>query len=92
MTYDGAGAAPFQNYTQQEFDIISKAYSQLLNQTYMVGASGPIYNMEKVEKEFMKFMGNNLNMPGLKLFKVDENGNTELFLLKGNRRTNPCPN
>lgn len=40
----------------------------------------------------MKFMRDNLSMPDLKLFKVENSGNTELYLENGNRKTNPCPN
>lgn len=92
MTYDGIGATPFQNFTQQEVDNINDRYISLLKSCATAGASGISYNMEKVEKEFMKFMRDNLSMPDLKLFKVENSGNTELYLENGNRKTNPCPN
>jgi hypothetical protein len=92
MTYDGMGATPFQNFSQQEVDNINDKYVSMLRSCATAGASGISYNMDKLEKEFMKFMKNYLNMPDLKLFKVENSGNTELYLENGNRKTNPCPN
>jgi len=46
--------------------------------------------MEKVEKEFLKFVSDKMNMSGLKLFKVENMKNTEIYLENGNRKTKQC--
>ena len=89
MTFDGTDVVPFQNYN---IDDLTKTYTQKLDKTYTVGTSGTIYNMDKLELEFMKFMKDNLTMPGLKLFKIEDIGNTEIYLENGNRKTKSCPN
>ena len=92
ITFDGTDVVPLPNYTQQEIDDLTDKYIKVVKQSLTFGNSGPIYNMNKLELEFMKFMRDNLNMPGLKLFKIEDSGNTEIYLDNGNRITKSCPN
>jgi hypothetical protein len=65
----------------------------LNNAATVANVSGEVsYNTDKLEKEFLKFVRDKMNMTGLKLFKVENNGkNTEIYLENGSRKTNPCP-
>jgi len=47
--------------------------------------------MEKLEKQFLKFSEKHMPMPGMKLFKVQNSGNTEIYLENSNRKTKLCP-
>lgn len=91
MTFDGTDVVALPNYTQQELDNLEEKYIRAINPSLTIGASGAIYNMDKLEKEFMKFMKENLNIQGLKFFKIEDSGNTEIYLENGNRKTKSCP-
>lgn len=93
FTFDGTTTTALPNYTQQEFDDLNKMYAKLLSSAVTVSNVGgnTFYNTEKLEKEFLKFMNDKMNMPGLKLYRNTESGNTELQLFKGNRKEVPCP-
>ncbi|WP_312091063.1 hypothetical protein [Chryseobacterium sp.] len=47
--------------------------------------------MEKLEKEFLKFAEKNMPIPRMKFYKVENSGNTEIYLENGNRKTKSCP-
>ncbi|CAH0176781.1 hypothetical protein [Chryseobacterium sp. Bi04] len=92
--FDGEYTASLPNYTQRELDDLNDKYMRLLDEAKSVAnVSGNVsYNMEKLEKQFLKFIDNKMNMIGLKLYKTTENGNSELNLINGNRKETPCPN
>ena len=64
-----------------------------MNNAVTVGnVSGNIsYDMDKLEKQFLKFMNDKMNMAGLKLYKTTESGNIQLDLVNGNRTATNCP-
>ncbi|MPT33018.1 MAG: hypothetical protein E2600_15410 [Chryseobacterium sp.] len=90
LAFDGSTVAALPAYTPQQFDDLSTKYVEdYLNQTQTNGN----FDMDRVEKEFLKFVKDNMNMTGLKLFKVGSSGtNTEIYLEGGNRKTKDCPN
>ena len=91
LIFDGIDVVPFSNYNIND---LNKKYIDKVIETSMTvsNVSGNVnFNMEKLEKEFLKFTKENLNMPGMKLFKIENSGNTEIFLKPNNSRdTNPC--
>ena len=88
LSFDGTDVGALPNYTQKEFDNLNKNYEKRLNETHTNGN----FDMDKVEKEFLKFVKDKMNMSGLKLFKVGSNDtNTEIYLENGNRKTKQCP-
>ncbi|PTT29364.1 hypothetical protein DBR28_16565 [Chryseobacterium sp. HMWF028] len=71
------------NYTAEQFEEVNNTYIKYLNSAVTVGnLSGDMsFDMEKLEKEFLKFMRDKMNMVGFKLFKINNNGtNTEIYL------------
>ncbi|WP_143883234.1 hypothetical protein [Chryseobacterium binzhouense] len=90
MTFDGTDIVPFPNYTKQDIENLNVEYQKNLASSYTVGASGPIYNMDKLELEFMKFLRDKLNMTGLKLYKIESDANYELYLQNGSRKKVKC--
>ncbi|WP_051230478.1 hypothetical protein [Epilithonimonas caeni] len=89
LSFAGTTVAALPAYTQEQFDVINKDYSRRLNDTHTNGN----FDMDKLEKEFLKFVKDKMNMTGLKLFKVGSSGtNTEIYLEGGNRKTKDCPN
>lgn len=93
FTFDGAVPSPFPNYTQQDFDNFNRMYTQALDAAKSItNVSGSVkYNMEKLEKSFLKFMNDNMNMPGAKLFRNTSTGNTQLSLVNGKVTEINCP-
>ena len=95
FNFDGTSTIPFPNYTLQQLEALNNTYKyDYLNNAVTVGnISGEAsYDMAKLEKEFLKFMNDKMNMDGLKLYKTTENGNTQINLVNGSRETVPCPN
>ncbi|PNW10939.1 hypothetical protein C1637_25035 [Chryseobacterium lactis] len=93
FTFDGTNSSAFPNYTQQEFDNLNNQYQEMLNGAVSVAnVSGSVnYNMQELEKQFLKFMDKNMSMSGAKLFRTGEGGNTALSLVNGNLNENNCP-
>jgi len=94
LTFDSS-VVPSQlpNYTPQQVDQLNKDYIENLNKAITVGnVSGNInYDMPKLEKEFLKFVAKEMNIPGLKLYRTEETGNTELKVENGILKTTKCP-
>ena len=65
-----------------------KEYEKAMNKS---GNPSNADYMNKMEKEFLKFVDKYMPMPGLKLFKVESGGNKEIFLTNGSRDSNQCP-
>lgn len=87
LAFEGTSINPFPAYTNQQFDNLNNEYIyKYLNKTQANGN----FDMEKVEKEFLKFVNDKMNMSGLKLFKVENMKNTEIYLENGNRKTKQC--
>ncbi|KIC63054.1 hypothetical protein RM51_10450 [Chryseobacterium taiwanense] len=93
FTFDGTSTNAFPNYTQQQMDDLNDKYIKLLSKAKTItNVSGEvIFNMEKLEEEFLKFMDKEMNMIGIKLYKTTDTGNSELKLVNGNREKNDCP-
>ncbi|WP_426476231.1 hypothetical protein ACP3T3_12740 [Chryseobacterium sp. CBSDS_008] len=95
FNFDATSVTPLPLYTQKELENLDKDYiDKYLNKAVTIAnVSGDVsFNMEKLEKEFLKFMNDKMNMPGLKLYKTTENGNVQLNLVNGDRKETPCPN
>lgn len=97
FTYDGTGTdvVPFQNYTEDEMTALNKLYIKnvILPALTFGNVSGALTNVNnaKMEENFLNFARVNLNIPGMKLFKIENSGNTEIFLKPNNKRdTNKC--
>ena len=82
-------------YTQEEFnDLNRKQVSDYLDKAKTVAnVSGDVtFDMDKLEKEFLKFVKDKMNLTGMKLYKTESDGtNTEIYLENGNRKTKKCP-
>ncbi|RXM40629.1 hypothetical protein BOQ62_04725 [Chryseobacterium sp. CH21] len=94
FSFDGTSTTPLPNYTEQELVDLDNKYIQMLdNAKTIANVSGSVsYNMEKLEKQFLKFMGDKMNMSGLKLFRTANGGNTELSLnTNGTLKQTNCP-
>lgn len=77
LAFDGSIVDPLPAYTQEQFDNLNKDYKEdYLDTTHTNGN----FNMEKVEKEFLGFISERMNMVGLKLYKVKSDGNYEISL------------
>ena len=89
LAFDGSTMMALPTYTRQQFDDLNTKYVEdYLNQTQTNGN----FDMDKVEKEFLKFVKDKMNVTGLKLFKVSSSGtNTEIYIENGNRKTKQCP-
>ncbi|WP_407485232.1 hypothetical protein [Elizabethkingia miricola] len=82
------------NYTQTEFNTLNTNYmNSYLNNAVTVGnVSGNVsYDMGKIEKEFLNFVNKEMNMPGLKLYRATDRGNTQLSMQNGKLIENKCP-
>uniref|UniRef100_UPI001628A226 hypothetical protein n=1 Tax=Chryseobacterium echinoideorum TaxID=1549648 RepID=UPI001628A226 len=87
LSFDGAAADPFPNYTQEQLDELEVEYKKYLNNAKTnIG-----YDNNNLEREFLAFVNKYMKMPGLKLYKVEDTGNTEIYLENGNRKTKNCP-
>jgi len=94
FNFDGTSTTPLPNYTMQELEQLDKDYIKNLSKAATIGnVSGNVsYDMPKLEKEFLKFMSDKMNMSGLKLFRTTDSGNTELSLnTNGTLKEKNCP-
>ncbi|WP_426482513.1 hypothetical protein [Chryseobacterium sp. R2ACT005] len=94
MAFDGTDVVSLPNYTAEQFEELNTKYIDYLSSAVKVTnvSEEVIYDMEKLEKEFLKFMKDKMNMVGFKLFKIDSDGtNTEIYLENGSRKTRQCP-
>ena len=94
MAFDGTDVVSLPNYTAEQFEELNTKYIDYLSSAVKVTnvSQEVIYDMDKLEKEFLKFMKDKMNMVGFKLFKIDSDGtNTEIYLENGSRKTRQCP-
>lgn len=93
FNFDGSSATALPNFTQQQYKELEDLYSQMLDKAKTIAnVSGNVsYDMPKLEEEFLKFMNDNMNMSGLKLYQNAQAGNIQLALINGNREELPCP-
>ncbi len=89
LKFDGTNVVPLPTYSQTELDKLNESYiDDYMNKTHINGS----FDTDKLETQFLKFVGKNMNMTGLKLYKTDNNGtNTEIYLENGKRKTSDCP-
>ncbi|CAI9687891.1 hypothetical protein HZQ11_06235 [Elizabethkingia anophelis] len=82
----------FPEYSQKEFDKLNRDYKTALDQnTTVANVSGNVtYDMEGIEKSFLNFVLDKMNMPGLKLIRVDEKGNKEWNSQSGSFKETKC--
>ncbi|HFK5528427.1 TPA: hypothetical protein ACGZ99_002491 [Elizabethkingia anophelis] len=80
------------NYTQKEFDNLNTDYENALNEGIKVAnVSGNVsYDMKTIEKGFLKFVTDKMNIPGLKLIRVENEGNTEFTTQNGQVKEKNC--
>lgn len=88
LTFDpNVMATQFQDYTTNQIEDLNKKYKEdYLDSANSYGS----FDMEILEKEFLKFVRDKMNFPGMKLFKIESTGNTEIYLDGNNRRTKKC--
>ncbi|MDQ0068065.1 hypothetical protein [Chryseobacterium lathyri] len=91
--FDGTSSTPFPNFTEQQLLDFNDYYIKVLDEAKSVGnVSGNIsYNMEQLEKGFLKFMTEKMNMSGASLFRNTSSGNTQLSLVNGKLTETNCP-
>lgn len=91
--FDEASYSSFPNYTQVQFDEFNSKYIQLLDGAKSVAnVSGNVsYNMEQLEKGFLKFMAEKMSMSGASLFRNTSSGNTQLSFVNGKLTETNCP-
>lgn len=94
FNFDGTYTTPFPNYTDQDLDDLNDKYMRLLDEGKSVAnVSGNItFDMAKIEKQFLKFINDKMNMNGLSLYKTTSSGNIALSLVNGIRSEVLCPN
>ncbi|MGE8553181.1 MAG: hypothetical protein ACN6OB_04480 [Chryseobacterium jejuense] len=61
-----------------------------LNDTYTKSLGNANISTESLQQKFMDFLKENMNIPGMELYTVDENGNSKQ--LNENGTPTPCPN
>ncbi|WPO83027.1 hypothetical protein SD427_01415 [Chryseobacterium sp. JJR-5R] len=77
LAFDGSFVDPLPAFTPEGFDDLNTKYkNNYLDKTHTNGN----FNMEKVEKEFLSFISEKMNMTGLKLYRVKSDGNYEISL------------
>ncbi|MDV7699368.1 hypothetical protein N6B72_20815 [Chryseobacterium soli] len=94
FNFDGTSTTALPTYTPQEIQDINTLYVKMLNEARTVNnVSGTVvYNMEKLEEQFLKFMGTKMNMTGLVLSRITDTGNTKLGLKSdGTLNESDCP-
>lgn len=94
FNFDGSSSTAFPNYTQQQVDDLDDLYVKMLDEAKTVGnVSGNVtYDMKKLEKQFLKFMENKMNMTGLALSRITDTGNTKLGInTNGTLNESNCP-
>lgn len=88
MYDDTVSISQLPDYSQTDMNALYRKYEEdYLNKGYENG----VPDMNILEKEFLKFIRDQMNFPGLKLYKSDSNGNTEIYLDGNNRKTKKCP-
>lgn len=87
LAFDGTQVDDLPTYSDNELNDLNKDYMKRMNNAVSIAnVSGNInYDMEKLEKEFLTFANQKMNMTGLKLYRVKNDGNYEISLnnLKG---------
>lgn len=94
FNFEGTSTTALPNYTIQDLTKLNNAYVDNLSKaTTVANVSGEVsYDTENLEKQFLKFMKDKINMPGLKLFRTETGGNTELSLnTNGTLKETNCP-
>jgi hypothetical protein len=87
MYDDSVSISQLPDYSQIEMDALSEDYKEdYLSKGYENG----VPDMNILEKEFLQFIRDQMSFPGLKLYKSDSNGNTEIYLDGNNRKTKKC--
>lgn len=88
ISFDGTNVDSYPNYTIDQWDKLIDDYKKFMDR------AGSVYDsdyMEKLEKQFLKFVDKHMPMPGLRMYKVEDQTNTEIYLENGNRKTRTCP-
>lgn len=80
------------NYTEDDVINLNEKYKSRLDRGKVVAnVSGNVtYDMKVIEKSFLEFVLKEMNMPGLKLIRVKDEGNTEFSLENGKIKENEC--
>ena len=77
MTFDSSSTNAFPSYTPDQIEDLNKKYKEKLDKAKTNG----ILDVQKLEQEFLNFMSENMNMTGLRLYKVKSDGNYEIDTL-----------
>lgn len=94
LTFDGAtNFNAFPNFTQKQLNDLNKDYFTILDKAVTSTDANGIktYNMEKLEKSFLKFIDKKLKMNGLKIFRINNNERVEIRIENNNKKEYPCP-
>lgn len=80
------------NLTIYEQNIIDKELNNIYINDYKIGE--PNQSAEFYQENFLKFMKDNMNINGAKMYSIDNNGKASQLSLNGNSLANPipCPN
>ena len=78
IAFEGATTNAFPNYSEDEITDFNRKYEESLSGTLIVGSN--LYDMQKLEQEFLSFISTKMNMIGLKLYRVKSDGNYEISL------------
>lgn len=88
LMYDGA-VYPSKIQTA-ELKNLNQTYNDIFNKLYR---ETPMANQNDIERTFLKFIKENLNRPGLQIYKVTQNSATKMEYNKSspnNIKTTPC--
>ena len=77
LTFDSSSTNAFPSYTPDQIEDLNKKYKEKLDKAKTNG----ILDVQKLEQEFLNFMSENMNMTGLRLYKVKSDGNYEIDTL-----------
>ncbi|OCK51915.1 hypothetical protein BA768_14415 [Chryseobacterium sp. CBo1] len=91
IIFDGTDFVPLPTYTEEELKKLANDYNEKLDATLTSVVPQKVYNVEKFETEFLKFLRDKMPLNGLKLYKVESTGNTEIYLENDTKKPNPCP-
>lgn len=81
-------ATPLPDYTKTEIDNLNKSYIEdYVGKAFEYGS----FDMNQLEKEFLKFMRDKMDSRPFKLYKYEDTGNTEIYLEGNSRKTKKCP-
>lgn len=87
LKFDGTNVVGLPTYSTQQLEQLEKDYIDAMNKAHTNGN----FDNSKLEIQFLKFVGDKMNMAGLKLYRRDSNGvNTEIYLENGKRKTSEC--